>query len=60
MQELFLLTALVRAGRPKRYIERYFKIRSDAGAMVPMLFSNEANQEYYYAQLLEQDGGLAE
>ena len=53
MQELFLLTALVRAGRPKRYVERYFKIRSDSGAMVPMLYSNEANQEYYYTALLE-------
>lgn len=49
------LTSLVILGRPRRYIERYFKISTEPGPgqppIVPMLLSNEPNQEYYYERL---------
>ena len=45
----------VMLGDPRGYIERYFKIEPDrtgSGPLAPMLFVNEPNQEYYYAQVL--------
>jgi hypothetical protein len=53
-RELVVLMRSVSDGDPQPYIERYFKIENDKGELVPMLFSNEPNQQAYYSSLKAQ------
>lgn len=55
--EMYLLMRGVVAGEPRGWIEAYLKVASEAGPLVPLLFSNEPNQEYYYGELREQMDG---
>lgn len=46
--EFIAITDEVRAGRPRRYIESFLKVRDLEGRLVPFRFKE--NQEYYYQE----------